>query len=154
MKAQCFAPHPGRVLGAAFGVTFEAELARLLRHGGEAEWRAARDTWAGHDVPHQAAYAGWRLSEQLVATGRRKDAEAELVAAYAMAETHVPLRREIEGFARRARLPLSTSAETQPPQLDMALSTTPDTGSLPANSMSCGCLAPAPPTPRSAASCT
>jgi DNA-binding CsgD family transcriptional regulator len=120
MKAQCFAPHPGRVLGAAFGVTFEAELARLLRHGGEAEWRAARDTWAGHDVPHQAAYAGWRLSEQLVATGRRKDAEAELVAAYAMAETHVPLRREIEGFARRARLPLSTSAETQPPQLDMA----------------------------------
>ena len=119
-KAECFAPHPGRVLGAAFGVTFEAELARLLRHGGEAEWRAARDTWAGHDVPHHAAYAGWRLSEQLVATGRRKEAEAELVAAYAMAGTHVPLRREIEGFARRARLPLSTSSDTQPPQIDMA----------------------------------
>ena len=96
-KAECFAPHPGRVLGAAFGVTFEAELARLRRADESPAWRTAKENWAMHGVPHHAAYAGWRLAEHLLASGRRNDAETELALAYAAAEHHVPLRREIEG---------------------------------------------------------
>jgi DNA-binding CsgD family transcriptional regulator len=105
-----FVAHPARVLCAASGVTFEAELARLRRVGDEAAWRAAKDTWAGYGVPHHAAYAGWRLAECLAASGRRKETEAELAVAHAGAEGHLPLRRAIEGFARRARLPVPTAA--------------------------------------------
>ena len=100
-----FEPHPARVLCAASGLTFEAELARLRRDGEEPAWRAAKAMWAEHGIPHQAAYAGWRLAECLLASGRRSEAETELADAYAAAESHVPLRREIEGLARRARLP-------------------------------------------------
>jgi DNA-binding CsgD family transcriptional regulator len=109
--AECFGGHPGRVMGVAYGATFEAELARLRRTGEEAAWRVARDMWASHDVPHHAAYAGWRLAERLVAHGRRKEAETELAAAYAAAERHVPLRQEIEGLAQRARLALPVSSQ-------------------------------------------
>ena len=90
----------------AFGATFDAELARLERSGEESAWRAAKDTWASHDVPHHAAYAGWRLAVCLLDRGRRNDGQSELVAAYAAAQHHEPLRREIEALARRARLPL------------------------------------------------
>ena len=37
---------PRRVLGAAYGTTFDAELARLRRAEETAAWRAAKDTWA------------------------------------------------------------------------------------------------------------
>jgi DNA-binding CsgD family transcriptional regulator len=105
-EASCFAGHPALVLGSAFGVTFEAELARLRRSGEESAWRAAKDTWASYDVPHHAAYAGWRLAVCLLDRGRRNDGQSELVAAYAAAQHHQPLRREIEALARLARLPL------------------------------------------------
>ena len=85
-EAECFAPHPARVLGTALGASFDGELARLERAGEETAWRAAKDTWASYGVPHHAAYAGWRLAEALLAEGRRKDAETELAAAYAAAE--------------------------------------------------------------------
>jgi DNA-binding CsgD family transcriptional regulator len=104
-EAECFGTHPGLVLGAAYGATFDAELARLRRDGEESAWRAAKHTWAGYDVPHHAAYAGWRLAECLLGSGRRTGAEKELAEAHAAAESHVPLRREIEALARRAGLP-------------------------------------------------
>ena len=50
-----------------------AELARLRRTDEEAAWRTAKDIWASHDVPHHAAYAGWRLAVCLLDRGRRKD---------------------------------------------------------------------------------
>jgi DNA-binding CsgD family transcriptional regulator len=108
-EAECFGAHPGRVLGAAYGATFYAELARLRRNNEEAAWRTAKDTWASHDVPHHAAYAGWRLAVCLLDRGRRNDGQSELVAAYAAAQHHEPLRREIEALARRARLPLGAA---------------------------------------------
>jgi DNA-binding CsgD family transcriptional regulator len=114
-RAQCFVAHPARVMGSAYGSTFDAELARLQRSGQESAWRADKQTWAGHDVPHRAAYAGWRLAENLVAAGRRKAAETELVEAYIAAESHVPLRREIAGLARRARLQLPAAEAALPP---------------------------------------
>ena len=104
----CYEPHPFRTLGEAYGATFEAELARLHRNGQEAAWRRAKDVWAGHLVPHPAAYAGWRLAECLLDAGQRRSAEGELAVAYAAARGHVPLRAAIEGLARRARLALPT----------------------------------------------
>ncbi len=38
----------------------------------------AKDTWASHDVPHHAAYAGWRLAVCLLDRGRRNDGQNEL----------------------------------------------------------------------------
>jgi DNA-binding CsgD family transcriptional regulator len=95
-----FEPHPARVICAA---------SRLRRDGEEPAWRAAKSMWAEHGIPHRAAYTGWRLAECLVASGRRRDAETELAIAHAAADTHVPLRREIEALARRARLALPPS---------------------------------------------
>ena len=112
--AECFGGHPGRVMGAAYGATFDGEIARLRRTGEVAAWRAAQDMWASHDVPHHAAYASWRLAGCLLAAGRRRDAESELASAYLAAENHVPLRREIEGLARRARLALSDTDQAAP----------------------------------------
>jgi DNA-binding CsgD family transcriptional regulator len=107
----CLVPHPSRVLGAAYATTYAGELARLTREDEEAAWCTARDTWAGHGVPHHAAYAGWRLAELLLDAGRRAEAGSELAAAHRLAEGHVPLRHEIEGLARRARLALQEPPE-------------------------------------------
>jgi DNA-binding CsgD family transcriptional regulator len=112
--AECFGGHPGRVMGAAYGATFDGEIARLRRTGEVTAWRAAKDMWASHDVPHHAAYASWRLAGRLLADGRRRDAESELASAYLAAENHVPLRREIEGLARRARLALPDTDQAAP----------------------------------------
>jgi DNA-binding CsgD family transcriptional regulator len=107
----CFAQPAARVLGAAYGATFEAEIARLQRSGEEPAWRATRDTWASHDVPHHTAYAGWRLAVCLLDRARRNDGQDELVTAYAAAVHHEPLRREIEALAGRARLPLEATPQ-------------------------------------------
>jgi DNA-binding CsgD family transcriptional regulator len=128
--AGCFATHPARVMGSAYGRTFEAELARLRRTEQEVAWREDKQVWARHGVPHHAAYAGWRLGEALLADGRRRAAETELVAAYIAAEQHVPLRQEIEGLARRARLALpvteqAASAEEAEPAADATRGLTP-----------------------------
>jgi DNA-binding CsgD family transcriptional regulator len=114
-QAECFVPHPARVLGAAYGTTFDAELARLRRGDQEPAWRKARDTWAGGGVPHQAGYAGWRLAECLLSSGHRKHAGTELAAAYVSAAGHQPLRGEIRALARRARLALP-ALDARPPE--------------------------------------
>jgi DNA-binding CsgD family transcriptional regulator len=114
VETASFAVHPSRVICAASGLSFEAELARLRRAGEEPAWRAAKQTWAGHLIPHHAAYASWRLAEKLLDVGRRNDAGVELAAAFSAAETHVPLRREIEALSRRARLPLPVTPLSSP----------------------------------------
>jgi DNA-binding CsgD family transcriptional regulator len=116
--AQCFIAHPARVLGSAYGATFDAELARLQRREEESTWRAAKDTWAGHGVPHHAAYAGWRLAECLFEAGKRGEAEAELAESFVAAEGDVPLQREVEGLARRARFPLPAKELDATPTAD------------------------------------
>jgi len=115
-----FEPHPARVICTASGLTFEAEVARLRRDGEEPAWRAAKTMWAEHGIPHQASYAGWRLAEHLLASGKRNDAETELALAYAAAEHHVPLRGEIEALARRARLPLPGTTSSSPSPTEAA----------------------------------
>jgi DNA-binding CsgD family transcriptional regulator len=113
-QAECFVLHPARALGSAYGTTFDAELARLRRVDQEPAWRRARDTWAGRGVPHQAAYAGWRVAECLLGNGQRKHAGTELAAAYVSAAGHQPLRGEIRALARRARLALP-APDARPP---------------------------------------
>jgi DNA-binding CsgD family transcriptional regulator len=113
-ETECVGAHPGNVMGAAYGATFDGEIARLRRTGEVTAWRAAKVIWASHDVPHHAAYASWRLAGCLLADGRRRDAESELASAYLAAENHVPLRREIEGLARRARLALPDTDQIAP----------------------------------------
>ena len=108
------APTLAACSGRRYGTTFDAELARLRAHRRSRAWRAAKDTWASHDVPHHAAYAGWRLAVLLATPGDASDAESELAAAYAAAEHHVPLRLEIEALARRSRLPLPTPSRPRP----------------------------------------
>jgi DNA-binding CsgD family transcriptional regulator len=112
------------LFSAAHQTTFDGELARLERTGEEGAWRVAKDTWASYSFPHHAAYAGWRLSEALLADGRRMDAEAELASAYLAAEAHVPPRREIEGLAQRARLALPGSARASAEEVAPADDTT------------------------------
>jgi DNA-binding CsgD family transcriptional regulator len=119
-EAGCFAGRPDLVLGTAFGTTFDAELARLRRSNEEAAWRTAKDTWASHEVPHHAAYAGWRLATCLLDRSRRNDAQDELVAAYAAAQHHEPLRREIEALARLARLTLADAPQMSDSQAPAA----------------------------------
>ena len=145
-EARCFTPHPARVLGAAYATNFFAELARLQRAGQESAWRAAKDTWASHDVPHHAAYAGWRLALCLLDRGRRNDGHSELVAAYGASEHHEPLRQEIEALARRARLPLEAAPSSRPQRRPV---TPRPAASHRVSWMSSGCSAPAPATTRS-----
>ena len=152
-EMDCFGFHPELLLSAAHQTTFDGELARLERAGEEGPWRVAKDTWASHGVPHHAAYAGWRLAEVLLADGRRKDAEAELASAYLAAETHVPLRRKIEGLAQRADWPSQSLTRPGPPRSRSRL-TTPPTASPPVSSTSCASSGPAPPTERSGDGCT
>ena len=104
-------PHPARVKAAAHAMTFQAELARLTRSGEEAAWGAARDLWSEHGARAEAGYASARLAAALLAAGHRKDAEAELSAAYAVAVADAPLRRQVLELARLGRL-TPTNADT------------------------------------------
>ena len=113
-EAECFVRPRANVLGAAYGVTFDAELARLQRTGEEPAWRDAGDTWTAHGVPRLTGYTRWRLAERLLDRGRRRDGETELAAAYLAADGHVPLRLEIEALARRARVSLPTTPSSSP----------------------------------------
>jgi hypothetical protein len=87
----CFNAHPVMPLTEAWEATFGGEISRLQQTGEEPAWRAAKERWAGHGVPHHAGHAGWRLAEHHLVVGRRKDAESELSAAYTAAEYHVPI---------------------------------------------------------------
>ncbi len=85
----------------------EAEWARL---GGQADpdlWAASADAF-GYGYLYEDARSRWRLTEALLAVGRRDDAVAHARAAHATAVRlgAEPLRAEVEALARRARLDL------------------------------------------------
>jgi DNA-binding CsgD family transcriptional regulator len=100
--------HPDFVLG----VDGRGWLARA-----EAEWRRAQDdndpaAWQavvgafGPDFVYETARSRWRLAEALAETGRRDDAQRELLAAVEVADRigARPLRSALADLARRARL--------------------------------------------------
>lgn len=100
----CYDDHPGRVLARPWAATFSAEMARLRGADDADAWRVARDAWTAVDARHQAAYAEWRLAERLLRNRHSRAGETALRNAAADAEEHLPLAKEVDALARRARV--------------------------------------------------
>jgi predicted ATPase/DNA-binding CsgD family transcriptional regulator len=100
-------PEPETVAHAALG---QAEFARL-QGSTEAElWAAAAASWDQLAQPYSAAYARWRQAEAvLIRRGSRAQAIAALRQARHVTERlrAMPLQREIDGLAQRARINLA-----------------------------------------------
>jgi DNA-binding CsgD family transcriptional regulator len=104
---QTTTPQPETLAHATLG---EAEATRLDSHSDPERWAAAAASWEALAQPYPAAYARWRQAEALLAQhGMRAAATATLHSAHATAERlgAAPLRRELEGLARRARIDLA-----------------------------------------------
>jgi DNA-binding CsgD family transcriptional regulator/tetratricopeptide (TPR) repeat protein len=108
------APAPETAAHAALG---EAEATRLDGKSDPERWAAAAAAWDQLGQPYPAAYARWRQAEALLTrSGSRPGATAVLRTAYETAKQlgAPPLRREVEGLARRARIDLEPPATDQP----------------------------------------
>jgi DNA-binding CsgD family transcriptional regulator/tetratricopeptide (TPR) repeat protein len=90
----------------------KAEATRAAGEPGVDAWVGAADHWAGLGRPWNTAYSRYRQGEALLETGARSEATPVLAEARATAETlgAAPLRDEIDGLARRARLTLEGPA--------------------------------------------
>ncbi len=88
----------------------EAELTRLEDESSPARWAAAAAHWDALGQPYPAAYARWREAEALLA-GQAPRPQAAAVLRHAHQSAGglgaTPLRREIQGLARRARIDLA-----------------------------------------------
>jgi DNA-binding CsgD family transcriptional regulator len=107
----------------------EAEHSRLLGEPSSAAWSEAAQAFAGLEMPYQQAYARWREAEaHLGVRGPRGHAVSALVEAHRLATQlgAEPLRSEIEGVARRARVDLDRQrqAAERPPKPDAAFGLT------------------------------
>jgi DNA-binding CsgD family transcriptional regulator len=110
---QTTAPQPETLAHAALG---EAEATRLDGHPDPERWAAAASAWDQLAQPYPAAYARWRQAEALLTQhGARAAATTALRQAYEVTRRlgAVPLRREIEGLARRARVDLAEPAAAE-----------------------------------------
>jgi DNA-binding CsgD family transcriptional regulator/tetratricopeptide (TPR) repeat protein len=91
-----------------------AEQSRLEGRSDPERWRAAAAAWERLEYPFEAAYAGFREAEALLAdSSARPQAERALRSAHQTAVTldAGPLRREIELLAQRGRLHLQDHVE-------------------------------------------
>ena len=107
----------------------EAEQGRVLGEPSPEAWSAAAVAFASLEMPYQQAYARWREAEaHLAARGPRGHAVGALVEAHRLATQlgAEPLRGEIEGVARRARVDLDRQrqAADRPPKPDAAFGLT------------------------------
>jgi DNA-binding CsgD family transcriptional regulator/tetratricopeptide (TPR) repeat protein len=86
----------------------EAEHDRVKGRAGAERWRAAAAAWDELGRPYPGAYCRWRLAEALVAGGRAAEAVGAARRAHRVAARlgALPLQRELELLARRARLDL------------------------------------------------
>jgi len=93
-----------------------AEAARAAGEGAADTWTLAGNHWAEVRRPWFLAYARYRQGEALLADGDRSEAARVLADARAISESlgAVPLRDEIDGLARRARLPLRSQEAAEP----------------------------------------
>ncbi len=93
---------------AAEVATAAAEETRLRGSPDAAAWHAAADLWLARERPYPRAYALWRAAEAGLASRDRAGATAALREAAGIARDlgAAPLLREIEAFARRARIRL------------------------------------------------
>ena len=94
--------------GAAWLAVAEAEQGRVQGRASAERWRAAVAAWDELERPYPGAYCRWRLAEALVAERRAAEAvDAARQAHRAAARLRaLPLQRELELLAQRARLDL------------------------------------------------
>jgi DNA-binding CsgD family transcriptional regulator len=99
------APSPD---AAAWWAVAEAEHHRVEGRAGAGRWRAAAAAWDELERPYPGAYCRWRLAEALVAEGHPAEAVDAARQAHRTAARlgALPLQRELELLARRARLDL------------------------------------------------
>jgi DNA-binding CsgD family transcriptional regulator/tetratricopeptide (TPR) repeat protein len=98
---------------AAEVATAAGEETRLRGSPDAASWHAAAGLWLARERPYPRAYALWRAAEAGLASRDRAGATAALQEAARIARDlgAAPLQREIEAFARRARIRLDGPAE-------------------------------------------
>jgi DNA-binding CsgD family transcriptional regulator/tetratricopeptide (TPR) repeat protein len=107
VAAQAIGPVPELDAHVVLG---EAESTRLDGRSDPLRWAAAAAAWDDLTQPYPAAYARWRRAEALLTgQGSRAAATTALRQAHDTAEQlgAAPLRREVEGLARRARIDLA-----------------------------------------------
>jgi len=107
----------------------EAEQGRVLGEPSSEAWSESALAFASLEMPYQQAYARWRQAEaHLAARGPRGQAVGALVEAHRLATQlgAEPLRGEIEGVARRARVDLDGQRQEadRPPKPDAAFGLT------------------------------
>jgi DNA-binding CsgD family transcriptional regulator len=110
---ETYPPHRPPDLPARLALV-HAELARLHGDPSSHHWAPLVTAWNELDAAYEAAYAQWRLAEALLneraerTETARSEAQSQLTAAHHAATTMgaLPLVRNIEGLARRARLNL------------------------------------------------
>lgn len=89
-------------------ITVRAERTRLRGEHDPDAWAAAVERADGHRFAEARVYLRWRHAEALLGLDRRDEAAAVLETAHGLASElgARPLREEIEGLARRARIDL------------------------------------------------
>jgi DNA-binding NarL/FixJ family response regulator len=93
-----------------------AEATRLAGKSDPERWAAAAAAWDQLGQPYPAAYAHWRQAEALLPRrGSRAEATSALQSAHQTSQRlgAAPLRRELEGLARRARIDLAQPQPTK-----------------------------------------
>ena len=88
-----------------------AEAARAAGADSEAGWDAVADAWARIGARYPAVYAGWRRAEAALRDGGGRAGAEALRTAHEQAGALGAelLRSELEGLARRARVPLDAA---------------------------------------------
>lgn len=87
----------------AHGLTWAAEMARLLDTASLDRWVAAAAEWDRLRRPHDAAYCRWRAAQVALRDGQGTMAHRLLVRAASDASQHVPLSRAIAATAEDGR---------------------------------------------------
>ncbi len=103
---------------AAYCAQLSAELGRLEELPDARAWEEGRGMWDALGFPFEKALCAWREAEALLGRDRERGRAAELLGvAHAGAEALAaqPLLAQVEGLARRARVPLA-----QPSDIDSA----------------------------------
>jgi DNA-binding CsgD family transcriptional regulator/tetratricopeptide (TPR) repeat protein len=96
-----------RAMVAAYDAMCAGEMARIVGLPDPAVWATVARAWDELGHPYPAAYARWRQAEMQLASPKRSAGTALLLRqAYATADRlgALPLRREVERLARRARI--------------------------------------------------
>ncbi len=102
---------------AAFGALAAAELTRAEGQPSPGAWAMAAERFAALGFPFELAYARWRQAEALMAGIGDREGAARAVreGAAIAADLRAPLlAAEVEGFARRARVPFDAGAQAAP----------------------------------------